>query len=105
MQPGLSRAIPMAILGFLFGSLVVIVLRFLQSLDPIWAVGPGLVVSVIFTAIFFVWGMGAFNPAMSVHGEEAEAHHEEVDPDNAPPRHLLTSSVWSLTTIVLAAIG
>ncbi|MFN8529241.1 MAG: hypothetical protein U0670_11550 [Anaerolineae bacterium] len=105
MQPGLSRAIPMAVLGFLFGSLLVIVLRFLQSLDPIWAVGPGLVASVIFTAIFFVWGMGAFDPKMSQHGEEAEAHHEEAEVTTAEPRQLIGSAVWTLSTWVLVVVG
>ncbi len=106
MQPGLSRAIPMAILGFLFGSLIVIVLRFLQNLDPIWDVGAGIVVSVLFTAAFFVWGIGGFDPKNSAHEAEHadEAHHE---PDSAPasPTSLLGSAVWTVSTLVLVVFG
>ncbi|MDX2161664.1 MAG: hypothetical protein SF162_10090 [bacterium] len=111
MQPGLSRAVPMAILGFLLGSLLVVVLRFLQSLDPVWAVGPGIVISAITTAIFFVWGMGGFDPKMSAHGEEAadhgDAHHaDEAEAlDNAPPSKILSSTIWTLTTLLLVTVG
>ncbi len=105
MQPGLSRAIPMAILGFLFGSLVVIVLRFLQNLDPIWDVGAGIVVSVLFTAGFFVWGMGGFDPKNSAHGEEAEHHAPEPANAAAVPTSLLGSAVWTVTTLVLVVFG
>ncbi len=107
MQPGLSRAIPMAILGFLFGSLIVIVLRFLQNLDPIWDVGAGIVVSVLFTAAFFVWGMGGFDPKNSAHEAEPheEGHHEpEPAPATSPTAHL-GSAVWTVTTLVLVVFG
>ncbi len=83
MQPGLSRAIPMAIIGFLFGALLVIVIRGLQGLDPLWAAGPGIVMTAFTTAGFFVWGMGAFNPKMSVHGEAAEAEAHEAAEDGS----------------------
>ena len=36
MQPGLTRAIPMGIVGFILGAAFVLVLRSLQSMDPLW---------------------------------------------------------------------
>lgn len=103
MQPGLSRAIPMGILGFMLGALIVILLRGLQSLDPLWAPGPGIVMAVIMTAVFFIWGMGAFDPRLSIHGdpEVEEAVHEELATEAQKPRNLLFSSVWQLATAVL----
>ena len=102
MQPGLSRAIPMAILGFMFGALIVIVIRALQQLDPIWAPGPGLVLSGFMMAIFFVIGIGAFDPRLSVHGSEAaeEAMHEALAKAAEKPRSLLTGPIWQLVTLL-----
>jgi hypothetical protein len=104
MQPGLSRAIPLAILGFLFGGAIVVVLRVLQSLEPVWDVGAGIVVAGVFTAIFFVWGMGGFDPRMSAHAEEpgVEPHEGEPAPEpDSTPRALLGSGVWTVTTLVI----
>ena len=102
MQPGLSRAIPLGIIGFLIGGGIVVLLRFLQSLEPIWDVGAGIAVAAVFTAVFFVWGMGGFDPRMSAHGEEA---HDEDEPTAdevaATPRQLLGSTVYLLATLVL----
>lgn len=103
MQPGLSRAIPMAILGFMFGALLVIVIRGLQGLDPLWEAGPGIVMTAFTTAGFFVWGMGAFNPKMSVHGEaaeEAEAAAEEAA-EEGTPGGLLTGGIWQVATLLI----
>lgn len=103
MQPGLSRAIPMGIIGFMFGALLVIVLRGLQSLDPIWAAGPGLIMGVIMTAVFFIWGIGAFDPRLSIHGdpEAEEAVHKELEAKAERPTGILVSSVWQLVTVVV----
>lgn len=102
MQPGLTRAIPMAIIGFLLASLVVIGLRALQQLEPLWAPGPGFVLSAFVSAGFFVWGMGAFDPKMSVHGEHAEEeHHEEEAPK---PAALLTGQIWTVLTLLIVAL-
>ncbi|MCA9908037.1 MAG: hypothetical protein KC519_05255, partial [Anaerolineae bacterium] len=99
IRPGLSRAIPMGILGFLLGALIVIILRGLQGLTPLWDTGVGVVPATFLAAGFFVWGIGGFDPRMSVHGEAAE-HAEE--PEGEPkPMQLLGSSVWQLTTILL----
>ncbi len=103
MQPGLSRAVPMAIIGFMFGALIVIVIRGLQGLDPIWAPGPGIILSAITMAIFFVWGIGAFDPRLSVHGSEEveEAVHEELAEAASKPRSILTGSIWQVTILLL----
>lgn len=103
MQPGLSRAIPMGIIGFMFGALIVIVLRGLQSLDPIWAPGPGIIMAVVMTAVFFIWGMGAFDSRLSIHGdpEAEEVAHESLEKEATAPRGLLVSSIWQLVTIIV----
>ncbi|MBL8133430.1 MAG: hypothetical protein JNL42_16335 [Anaerolineae bacterium] len=103
MQPGLSRAIPMALLGFMVGSLVVIIIRGLQGLTPLWDTGVGMTLAAFTTAGFFVWGMGAFNPAMSAHGEEAEAAQQKAAAD-APPRSLLIGITWQMVTALLVVI-
>ncbi len=102
-HPGISRAIPMGILGFLAGALLVILIRGLQSLDPVWDPGVGIVAGTMFSAIFFIWGIGGFDPRLSVHGEEAEAHHEE-EAEEAAPRELFSSTMWLIVTLSVAAL-
>ncbi|MBK8025532.1 MAG: hypothetical protein IPK19_30080 [Chloroflexi bacterium] len=102
MQPGLSRAIPMSLLGFLVGSLVVIMIRGLQGLTPLWDTGVGMSLAAYTTAGFFVWGMGAFDPSMSVHGEEAESAHARSS-DAAEPSRMLMGVTWQLVTLLLIA--
>ena len=55
------------------------------------------------TAGFFVWGMGAFNPKLSVHGEAAEeaaaAAEEEAEANS--PRGLLTGGIWQVATFLI----
>ncbi len=103
MQPGISRAIPMGILGFMFGALIVVILRTVQGLDPVWSAGPGIILSVIMGAMFFVWGIGAFDPKLSVHGEEAEeeAAHEEIAEQGDQPRSILFGYTWQITTLLI----
>lgn len=98
MRPGLSRAIPMGILGFLFGGLIVIILRSLQGLTPLWDTGAGIVLGVLMAAAFFVWGVGGFDPRMSVHGEAADEVDEEAE---ATPAGLLRGSIWQIATLLL----
>jgi len=105
MQAGLSRAIPMAIIGFMVGALITILIRGMQGLDPIWAAGPGLVLAGFMMAGFFMWGMGAFNPKLSVHGEAEEAVHEELEKEAAQPRAILFGSTWLLGTITLVLVA
>jgi hypothetical protein len=81
MNYGLSRALPMSIFGFLVGMLLTIFLRTWQGLVPNWDPQVSIVLGAIIATVFFVWGMGAFDPKMSEHGGEehgdephAEAH-------------------------------
>lgn len=103
MQPGLSRAIPAGIIGFLLGSLIVIVIRGLQGMVPLWDTGVGMSLAAFTTAGFFVWGMGAFNPEMSLHGEAAEAAEaaRAQQADNTPPRKILFGYTWQIATLLI----
>ena len=82
MKPGLARAVPMGIGGFTIGVILAYLIRLAQGLEPNAAapyafVGPALVLGAFISAGFFVWGMGAFDPRMSVHGEHAIQEHAE----------------------------
>lgn len=102
MQPGLTRAVPLGIIGFLSGALFVIVLRGLQSLTPLWDVGAGIVMGTLMCAFFFVWGMGAFDPRMSAHGEGVEHHdHDEDLYENVP----LPASPAGILAVVSRMVG
>lgn len=100
-QPGLSRAIPAGILGFLIGAGLVYVIRALQQVDPVWSPGVGLVFGTIFCAGFFIWGIGAFDPKLSLHGEEAEAELARQAATEPKPGFILGRSIWQITTITL----
>ena len=102
-HPGVSRAIPMGIIGFMVGALIVIIIRSLQGLDPLWSPGVGIIFGTLFCAGFFVWGMGAFNPKLSEHGEEAE-HHEAAPEEQGKLSSLLSSSVWQIATLLVLAL-
>jgi hypothetical protein len=125
MQPGLTRAVPMGLLGFLLGAAFVILLRALQSMDPVWDAQIGMMMGGFISLVFFVWGMGAFNPELSAHhaeeppeGEETalvvhdDHHAHDADygtdqPDDTPTR-VLTGQVWTVTfwtLIVFLIIG
>ncbi|HYO88795.1 MAG TPA: hypothetical protein VER79_09105 [Candidatus Limnocylindrales bacterium] len=96
LQPGLGRATAFGLLGFMTASLLVLIVRSLQSLDPVYDPSVSIVLGGFFAAIFFVWGIGAFNPLWSAHGEaEAEAH-EVISKRAQEPRRILTATVWSL---------
>lgn len=104
-HPGVSRAIPMGIIGFLVGALLVIVVRGLQSLDPLWNPGVGIVFGTIFCAAFFIWGMGAFNPKLSQHGEEEEHHAQaEAVEEESKPFTILGNSMWQIFTLLVLAL-
>ncbi|MBK8027768.1 MAG: hypothetical protein IPK19_41905 [Chloroflexi bacterium] len=47
-------------------------------------------------------GMGAFDPSMSVHGEEAESAHARSS-DAAEPSRMLMGVTWQLVTLLLIA--
>jgi hypothetical protein len=111
MQPGLSRAVPMGILGFTLGALLAIIIRLVQGLDPNPAaplayVGPAFVLGAFIASGFFIWGMGAFDPRMSVHGEHAIEVHEAKEPEK--PMQILGDYTWQIltwTTILILGIA
>lgn len=115
MQPGLTRAVPMGIVGFIVGALVVMLLRGLQGLDPLWHAEIGFTLAAFTSAGFFVWGIGGFDPEMSAHAHEpevnelglivAEPHHEEAAEEDHPPVKVLGYSMWQVSfwTILLMA--
>ena len=115
MQPGISRAVTMGILGFLLGMLAVIVIRALQGLAPWWSPGSGIILSSLFSAAFFVWGIGGFDPRWSVHGEGAhgdehgEAGHDIVPAEAAPeytekPAAVYSQYIWQITFLLVALL-
>ena len=53
LQPGLSRAVPMGILGFIGGALLALVISMLQGLDPAGSVGAALVLGAFISAGVF----------------------------------------------------
>jgi hypothetical protein len=93
------------VLGFIIGALLVLVIRALQSMDPVWSPQVGLVFGTLLCAAFFVWGMGAFDPKMSVHGEghDEEAHHAEPEAE-ASPASILAGIGWQLTALLIGFI-
>ena len=100
LQPGLSRAVPMGILGFIGGALLALVIRMIQGLDPAGSVGAALVLGAFISAGAFVWGMGAFDPRMNVHGEHAEEEHAVVKagpPKDPEPIRILGAFTWQVT--------
>ncbi len=110
MQPGLSRAIPMGILGFLVGVGIVVALRSLQSLTPALDPQIALILGTFTSAGFFIWGAGAFDPKMNQHAhepvegeEEHHAHHAEEDEDT--PLSILSGYAWHLATLTLLIVG
>ena len=105
MQPGLARAVPLGIVGFIAGALIAIVIRLAQGLDPNPAapyefVGPTMVLGAFLSAFTFVWGMGAFDPRMNVHGDHAADHHEEPE----KPATLLGGSIWVISFWLIIGI-
>jgi hypothetical protein len=103
LQPGLARAVPMGILGFIGGGLLALVIRMLQGLDPAGSVGAAFVLGAFISAGVFVWGMGGFDPRMSVHGDHAEHGEEEhavvkaTPPKDPPAVSILGALTWRVT--------
>lgn len=114
VKPGLSRAIPSAVIGFLAGALIVYLIRAAQQMDPVWDAEVALVLGMFTTTGAFIWGMGGFDPRMSEHGEhdhhddeahaivpsEGEAHATEAEEEGSPFA-ILASQIWYVTTISL----
>jgi len=84
-KPGLSRAIPALIIGFIASLAFVYAVRVLQNMDPIWmnadsseGAQVGMVLAAFVSMATFMWGVGAFDPKMSEHGDHADEHEEEA---------------------------
>lgn len=84
-KPGLSRAIPALILGFIASLAFVYALRVLQNMEPVWmnadsseGAQVGMVLAAFVSMATFMWGVGAFDPKMSEHGDHADEHEEEA---------------------------
>jgi len=123
-HPGINRAIPGAIIGLIIGELIVMGLRALQGL-PVWDPGVALVLAPFTMMAGWLWGVGAFNPKLSEHGEhhaeetaivavdddgneivvhEGDAHHHEDEPT---PASLFFTEFWksvSLPLVLLAIV-
>lgn len=102
MRPGIARAVPMGILGFALGALLAVVIRLLQGLDPnpndpYGYVGPAFVLGAFLSSGFFIWGIGAFDPRMNVHGEEPTPDDQRAEETAAGPLALLISHIWQIT--------
>lgn len=113
MKPGLARAVPMGIIGLILGLLFVIVLRALQSVEPVWDAQLGFVVGAFTASFAFAWGMGALDKRMSQHPHEPEVDKEtglvlrdaEADPvenvdaeaQQTPPGRVLSFSIWQVS--------
>jgi hypothetical protein len=109
LQPGLARAVPMGILGFLVGGLLAFVIRTLQGLDSSGLVGSAMVLGAFISAGAFVWGMGGFDAKMQVHGDHA--HEEPEKPEVTTFAGMLGAHVWTTAfwltvgTVIIGAIA
>jgi len=111
MQPGLARAVPLGILGFTIGAILARLIRLAQGLEfntaePNGFIGPAMVMGAFFAAGFFVWGMGAFDPKMNVHGDHAEEHPEEEKLEK--PINILANFTWKIflwVILLVLAVG
>ena len=84
-KPGLGRAIPALIVGFIASLAFVYALRTWQDMDPVWMSAEssegaqvGLVLAAFVSMATFMWGVGAFDPKMSEHGEHEDEHEEDA---------------------------
>jgi hypothetical protein len=75
MGYSMTRAIPMAVIGFVLGAALVVLLRGLQSMTEVWNPQLGLTMGGLFATIFFLWGIGGLSGKMAAH----EVHEPEED--------------------------
>ncbi len=112
-KPGLTRAFPMAIVGFIIAAFLTTGIRALQSMDPVFDAGIVLVVATFFLTGFFLWGMGAFDSKMSEHHAHEpegglvtalvlpETHVEHHAEEPAKPGTILGFEIWKVLTLTL----
>ncbi len=110
IKPGLNRSIPGALLGFAVGALLVMLLRQMQGLTPVVEPGVILVLTPFTTIAGWLWGIGAFNPKWSEHGEHTEHHgtegaiivaDDEQTVEEPSPAAYLFSTLWTVLTYTL----
>ncbi len=84
-KPGLGRAIPALIIGFIASLAFVYAVRTWQDMDPVWTntessegAQVGMVLATFVCMGAFMWGVGAFDPKMSEHGEHTNDHEQEA---------------------------
>ena len=84
-KPGLGRAIPALIVGFIASLAFVYAMRSWQNMDPVWinaetseGAQVGMVLAAFVSMGSFMWGVGAFDPKMSEHGDHADEHEAEA---------------------------
>ena len=107
-KPGPARAIPYMIAAFVLSLALVYGIRTLQNMDPVWmnadssaGAQVGLVLAAFVSMAAFMWGVGAFDPKMSEHGDHAE-QEEEAEPESefmlstGGPVFRLGKSLWDL---------
>ncbi|HLV34581.1 MAG TPA: hypothetical protein VKY59_05700 [Spirillospora sp.] len=109
MRPGLSRAVPLGILGFLVGMIILVLIRGLQQLEPLMDPELAFVLGAFIASGFFIYGMGAFDPLMNQHAHEpaeGEEPHEIVpaEEEPAPPGKILGAYIWQLATVVMVVV-
>lgn len=87
-KPGLPRAIPYMIAAFIASLVFVYAVRSLQNMEPVWmnaetseGAQVGLALAAFASMGAFMWGVGAFDPKMSEHGDHADEH------DGEPPEN------------------
>jgi Na+-transporting methylmalonyl-CoA/oxaloacetate decarboxylase gamma subunit len=119
-HPGINRAIPGAILGFVLGEAIVMGIRYAQGLDP-WNAGVALVLAPFTLMAGWMWGIGAFNPKLSQHGggehhaEESaivpaegsaivEAHAAEHHEEEPSPSSLFFNEIWKAISLPLVLL-
>lgn len=89
-KPGLSRAIPYMIAAFMASLIFVYAVRSLQNMEPVWmnaetseGAQVGLVLAAFVSMGAFMWGVGAFDPKMSEHGDHAVEHDDAAESEFA----------------------
>lgn len=108
-RPGISRAIPGALFGLAAGAFAVYVLRAVSGIEPYWDPGVALVLAPFTMIAGWMWGIGAFNPKLSEHGEHAEetalasAEEHAHTEDQESPIGILLSQIWKIFTFPLLA--
>lgn len=122
MKPGLGRAVVVGILGFLGSLLFVIILRYLQSIEPVFDAQTALVLAAFVSTFAFIWGAGGSDPRVNQHPHEPEVdaetgfiivsaddEHQPIDAENdprQPPMVFLTHSMWRTAFfIILLMVG